>query len=107
MTTETTPLKMSAQDARELAYGGDFTAEGLTVEADEQTGTTRWGIIHQLVVRDRDGRLWMTTYETGATEMQDYGPFEDVSEVTFDEVEKIPVTTYEYRKIGSATEARP
>lgn len=100
MTTETTPLKMSAADARELAYGGDFSAEGLTVESDKQTGTSRWESIHRLVVRDRDGRLWAVTYRQGLTESQESEPFEDMTEVTFYEVEKVPVTTYEYRKIS-------
>jgi hypothetical protein len=99
----TAPLKMSAEDARELTYGGDFSAEGLTVESDEQTGTSRWESIHLLVVKDRDGRLWAATYRQGLTEYQDSRAFgdDDDREVQFYEVEKVPVTTYEYRRIGA------
>ena len=100
MTIETNPLKMPARDARELAYGGDFTAEGLSVESDEQIDTSRWSSIHLLVVKDADGKFWAATYEKGLTEYQDHVPFEDEDEVTFYEVEKVPVTTYEYRKVA-------
>ena len=94
-------LKMSAEDARELTYGGDFSAEGLSVESNEQIDTSRWESIHQIVVKDRDGRLWATTYRKGLTEYQDSRPFgdDDEAEVTFREVEKVPVTRYEYRPL--------
>ena len=92
-------MKLSAEDARELVYGGDFTAEGLTVESDQLIDTSRWSEIHELVIRDRDGNLWMTGYTTGLTEMQDERPFEDQDEVTFVPAEKIEVTAYEYRKV--------
>jgi hypothetical protein len=107
MTIETNPLRMSAEDARELAYGGDFSPEGLTVESDEQTGTSRWESIHLLVVKDRDGKFWAVSYRQGLTEHQDSRPFGDADDVvvTFYEVEKVPVTTYEYRKIGAEAKA--
>lgn len=105
MITGTNPLKMSAADARELTYGGDFTAEGLTVELDEQTGTSRWVSLHRIVVKDRDGKFWAATYKRGLTENQDIDAFEDETEVTFYEVEKVPVTTYEYRPVKAPAEA--
>ena len=92
-------FRMSAEDARELTYGGNFSAEGLTVESDEQTGTCRWESIHQIVVKDRDGKFWAATYRRGLTEYQDSRPFEDGAEVAFREVEKVPVTRYEYRPV--------
>jgi hypothetical protein len=50
-------------------------------------------------VKDRDGRLWAVPYQRGLTESQDSRPFEDQAEVSFTEVEKVPVTSYEYRPV--------
>jgi len=102
-------MKLSGEDARELAYGGNFTAGGLTVESDEQITLTRWTAVHQLVVKDRDGRLWAAKYERGLTGRQDTGPFDYQDEVEFAEVRKVPVTVYKYEPVasGGATADRP
>jgi len=97
-------VKLTREQAAELSYGvpghWDDAELGLTVESNEQIDSRRWVSVHLLVVKDRDGKFWAATYERGLTEYQDIDPFEDESEVTFYEVEKVPVTTYEYRKIA-------
>lgn len=92
---------LTGEQARELVSGEADPELGLEVEAKIQTGTRRWVSTHRLIVRDRDGRLWSSAYEQGLTEYQDTRPFEDLVEVAFGEVEKVPVTTYEYRPVGS------
>ena len=82
--------------AQRLAYGEPVTR--LEVEADEQVSTRRWVSVHQLVVRDEEGRFWAATYERGLTENQDTEPFEDDDDVEFHEVRKVPVTSYRYEK---------
>ena len=94
-------MKIPAENARDLTWTKADDELGLTVESNEQVDTSRWTSIHQLVLKDRDGRFWETTYERGLTESQDIQPFEDdEDEIEFHEVEKVPVTTYEYRRIG-------
>ena len=89
-------LKLTGEQARALAYGEQDPEWGLDVESNEQTGTNRWSSIHELIVRDKDGKFWAATYSKGLTENQDESPFEYDDEVTFTEVEKVPVITYEY-----------
>lgn len=95
-------MKLDAEIARNLAWGFDVVDLGLAVEADTHIEDRRWVSVHELVIRDADGRYWMTYYEQGLTEYQDTRPFEDDTEVEFREVEKVPVTTYEYRRIDRA-----
>ena len=91
-------MKLTPEQARELLYSREDPDLGLTVEADEYVTSNRWSSHHALIVKDQDGRLWETTYSQGLTERQDEIPFEYDPEVEFHEVEKVPVTTYEYRK---------
>lgn len=100
-------MKLTAEQAREFLCGGGDPDLGLEVESNEHTGEGRWTSYHFLVLKDKAGRFWATTYEQGLTEYQDTRPFEDESEVTFEEVEKVPVTTYEYRKIGEGGVREP
>jgi hypothetical protein len=93
-------VKLTGDQARELLCCRDLPDLGLTIEADEHIGERRWVSEHFLVVKDRDGKLWAATYDRGLTEYQDTEPFEDEAEVGFYEVEKVPVTTYIYRKAG-------
>ena len=92
-------LKLTGEQARDLAYGEADPEWGLEVEANEQIDSNRWSSIHQLVVRDKNGKFWAATYRKGLTENQDESPFEYDGEVEFREVEKVPVTTYEYRPV--------
>jgi hypothetical protein len=92
-------LTITAGQARDLACGSANPELGLTIELNEQIDTRRWVSVHRLVVKDTGGIYWATTYEQGLTESQDIWPFEDVSEVVFEAVEKVPVTTCEYRLV--------
>ncbi len=90
-------ISMPAEDARELACGGDFSHLGWTVVYNEQTDSSRWESIHEIVFRDHQGCFWMSSYTQGLTENQDIGPWEDEDIAEFWRV--VPVTqtviTYE------------
>ena len=92
-------MKLTREVARDLLACRNLPDLGLEVESDEYWDHSRWESIHQLVVKDKDGRLWAARYRQGLTEYQDIEPFEDQDEVEFYQVEKIPVTTYEYRRV--------
>jgi hypothetical protein len=95
-------MKLSKQHAIDLAREEEEPDQGYTVESNEQIDQTRWASIHQLVIRDSDGRLWSAEYQKGLTENQDIEPFdEDGPEIDFHEVEKVPVQRFEYRRISS------
>ncbi len=96
-------MKLTGEQAREFLSVGWVEGLNLAVESDEQIGTSRWESIHQLVLRDGEGRFWAATYTRGLTEHQDVQPFEYMEEVEFREMEKIPVTTYEYRERKTGT----
>jgi hypothetical protein len=94
-------LKLTRQQAQDLAYDEAGEGQGLTVELNEMVDTLRWSSVHRLIVKDGAGKLWEASYTRGLTENQDERPFEDQAEVEFREVEKVPVTSYEYRPAKS------
>ncbi len=93
-------MKLTRAEAQELLYSRTDPYLRLQVELDEQVDIRRWVSVHRLIVKDADGRFWETSYEKGLTEYQDIEPFEDDNEVSFVQVEKVPVTAYEYRRTG-------
>jgi len=48
----------------------------------------RWDILHQLIWKHPDGRVFQCGYRQGATEQQDQGPWEYDKEVHCVEMEK-------------------
>ena len=94
-----TTLKLTREQAQDLVYDEADPELGLTVELNEQTGSGRWASRHRLIVKGEDGQFWAANYEQGLTEYQDSRAFEDLAEVEFREVEKVPVTSYEYRPV--------
>ena len=95
-------LQLTREQAQSLAWDEADPEWGLTVELNEQIDSRRWVSVHRLVIRDKDGKFWAATYDQGLTEYQDSRPFEDQAEVEFCEVEKLPVTSYEYQLITPA-----
>lgn len=93
-------MKLSKAQARELLYSREDPDLGLAVELDEQVESRRWVSIHRLIIKDEDGRFWETFYERGLTEYQDIEPFEEECEAEFWEVGKVPVLSYEYRRVS-------
>jgi hypothetical protein len=93
-------LTITPEQARELAWGIANPELGLAIELNEQIDTRSWVSVHRLIVKDTGGIYWAATYEQGLTEYQDIKPFEDMTEVVFEAVEKVPVTTYEYREVA-------
>jgi hypothetical protein len=61
-------MKFSREFLRDGAYG-----EGDTVY-DRIVGHGRWSVHHERVFK-HDGRFYLTTYSTGATENQDESPY--------------------------------
>jgi hypothetical protein len=96
-----TALILTGEQARDLVYDEADPALGLEVEARVRTGSSRWMSLHRLIVKDKDGRLWAVPYQQGLTESQETRPFEDLTEVEFREVERVSVTSYEYRPVTS------
>lgn len=92
-------LKLTREQAQDLAYGEADEGQVLTIELNEQVDTLRWSSVHRLIVKDGAGKLWEAGYTRGLTENQDERPFEYDDEVEFREVEKVPVTSYEYRPV--------
>jgi hypothetical protein len=61
----------------------------------------RWSTIHELVFRaPDDGRTYKVYYHRPATEMQDVDPWNDEIEFEATEVERVEVTTKEWREVG-------
>lgn len=92
-------MKLTRDQALDLLWDGECTElPGYAREATSQTGSSRWVSHHQLVIRDDYQNLWAADYCLGLTEYQDIDAFQDEDEVEFAEVEKVAVTTYEYRR---------
>lgn len=100
VTRERWTLTLTKEQALTLLYCHQLPTLGLTFEDDTEIHESRWTMHHQLVITDKGGHYWATTYERGLTENQDITPFEDDGdEIEFTPVEKVPVITYEYRDI--------
>lgn len=70
-------LELDKELAQRLAYEDYDHNDGYKVIKDEIVGTGRWTVHHVLVIqRIEDGRYFQGTYQVGATECQDEGPFE-------------------------------
>jgi hypothetical protein len=79
-----------------LAVLDDDKSAGEVV-LDEQIGTSRWSVIHRLIIRV-DGKLYGGTYRRGATESQEESPWE-YTEPNFVEVEAYEKTVTDYRPL--------
>jgi len=92
-------VKLTRDQALDLLWDGECgELPGYAREATVQVGSGRWVSYHQLVIRDDHGNLWAADYALGLTEHQDIDEFNGEEEIDFAEVEKVPVTTYEYRR---------
>jgi hypothetical protein len=92
-------LTIPSEDAQELYHEeSDGPVNGVRFVAKEYYGEWRWGIQYQLVVQDV---LTEKFYQVIVNEQCGdvwYLSLEDEDQITLDEVVRIPVTTYEYRK---------
>lgn len=67
-------LTLTARRARNILDGDD---PAYRVIRDEIEDTTRWSIVHSVVIQSvADGRFWSDGYRVGATESQDESPWE-------------------------------
>lgn len=55
---------------------------------DRITGTSRWSTKHEIIFQFND-KFYRTSYQTGATEMQDEQPWEYQKEVECEEVQRV------------------
>lgn len=69
--------------------------EDYEVIVDEIISTTRWAIVHKLIFK-HDGKFWQTTYNVGATEMQDEIPFDYTEVVKCSQVVPKEIATIKY-----------
>ena len=68
------------------------------VISDEIVDHGRWTVSHALIFK-RDGKIYETYYDVGATESQDQCPWEYEDEVECFEVREQEVTKVEYVRI--------
>lgn len=94
-----------------MKFAKDALRDLLCFESDELEkvsttfiGKRRWVDDYELVFRHiASGKLYSTLYSLGATESQDYRPFEDdPDEIECAEVEPFEKVVIEYRKAESA-----
>jgi len=100
---------INLEDAREMAGIGvgtktiDWEGFDYNLECvhEEIIGTSRWSVQHQSVWKDLDsGAFYETTYQVGATECQDEGPYEwEDGPIEFTEVKAVQKTTTVYEAI--------
>lgn len=85
--------KAYLMDELDLPYGGK--SNPYFVESN-LIDTSRWSIGYELIFKDKDGTIWATEYNVGATELQEEGPweFEDEIECTQVELKEIVVRRY-------------
>ena len=89
-------LKIPSEDAQRLWAGEDLSS--LRYVTKEFIDEWRWGVNYQLVIQDRLTDKYYSTIVQEQTGDRWYLSLEDYDETTFDEVVRVPVTTYEYRK---------
>ena len=89
-------MKLAKELALSILYDYQDDESGYSVVEDIYVEERRWVSVHQLVIKDREGKLWSTYYERGLTEYQDEQPWEGHDEVDFFEVRAVPRTTYDY-----------
>lgn len=76
----------------------DILDDEESIVSDEITDKLRWVIVHTLIFK-RDGKLYKTYYNVGATENQDEGPWEYDDQVECVEVEAFQKTVTAYRQV--------
>ncbi len=87
-------MKISKDELYEL----DVPFHGSCVVYDNIVDTSRWSEIHEVVFKYK-GSIYMTSYRTGLTEMQDERPWEGESEVECQEVAPVEETVIVYKPI--------
>jgi hypothetical protein len=84
----------------DMALGYADAAKYVIVQ-NEIVDHTRWGIVFDLVFMTKDDeRYWYKSYQVGATECQDEGPFDDEGDtVECQEVAPYEVSIIKYRVV--------
>lgn len=91
-------MKFKKEDLIGLAYGS-HDADVYKVIQKEIEETSRWSV-HYSMVFEFEGKLYLTNYSIGATEMQDEDPYEyDDDEIECCEVEAYEATIIKFREV--------
>ncbi|GAA2738499.1 hypothetical protein [Actinocorallia aurantiaca] len=109
----TEAIKLPRNLALYLLEEGDLESpepmDGYAFEAVQDCGSSRWSSHHRLIIRrESDGALFASEdYHRGLTENQeddywsgDYYGVEEEGFIHFHPVEKVALTTYEYKQVG-------
>lgn len=90
--------KFTKQELIEVCRDDSDYLEDVVTTLDD---SSRWALQYTQVFRDtRDGKFYMTYYQTGATEQQDESPYEyEDDELDVREVEPYEVTVTKYRAV--------
>jgi len=91
-------MQIESGIAETIGYGR--STERYTHIETEFVDETRWGSVWRTVYLDsEDDRYYAFEWERGATEMQDYDDFDDVSHIEVEEVKPFRVTVTEFHKV--------
>lgn len=90
-------LELTREEAKGILWG---ETEGYKIIKDEIVNTTRWSVVHSLVIqRESDGKYFQDNYCRGATECQDESPWE-YNPPNFDEVEPVETKIITYVRVA-------
>jgi len=83
----------------------DLLYDSKDIVSNKIISSTRWSLQYELVF-NHEGKLWITFYSRGATEMQDESPWEYEAEVTCYEAETYLTTAYRPKEQEAAQEEK-
>ncbi|MFF3312505.1 hypothetical protein [Streptomyces sp. NPDC002952] len=94
--------QLTREQLEEWDLPGAWADDAPEVLHREQIDTRRWASVNELVFRaPDDGKTYRVYYDEGLTEMQDdTDPWDYEAVVDAEEVERVEVTTFEWRKVA-------
>lgn len=93
-----TSLTIPSEDAQRLWAGEDHS--GLMYVDKVFVDEWRWGVTYQLVIQDKLTEKYYSTIVREQSGNHWYLSIEESDETKFNEVERVPVVSYEYRSPG-------
>ena len=88
---------LSVKEAQSILWE---PSDGVKIVNDEIVDHTRWSVIHEIVFLWTDGKHYITSYSTGATESQDESPFEHDDKVECQEVQQVKKTIFTWEPVN-------
>ncbi len=91
------PLDLTGEQAQAIVYKDSYRFK---VIEDNITDTSRWSEIHTAIIEDKKtNKFYRAYYSQGATENQEEKAYEYDSNVSFEEVKKVPMESYKWVKV--------